>query len=264
MIEPAQMETGYESQLDHLDREIATMVKETQTALAAARKAQRASASGNQGELIAAITAVHERLTDLQHMTSELLKSADYDLASWMESGGYQRELMELAAAAHLPMVESDSRLLCYPSVLQILPGDLAITIDRKRVREVRPSRVVAQLRANSQRRSRFRPEPFLEALASVYDLWIAHRGGRPGSHVKLIHLYSILTLLNGSRAYSKQEFARDVYLLDQSGCIETKDGRILRFAASASTRSGGLLETVAKGGQVKIYSTIAFEDAND
>ena len=78
------------------------------------------------------------------------------------------------------------------------------------------------------------------------------------------MNLYSILTLLNGSRAYAKQEFARDIYLLDQSGLIETKDGRILRFAASATTRGGGVLETVAKGGQVKIYSTIALEGPND
>ncbi len=264
VVDPEHTTAGYESELEHLDREIAALVKGTQLALTAARKAQRASAQGNQSELVAAIVAVRDRLADLHEKASELTRDADYDLTAWMQSGGYARELMALAAASHLPMVESDSKLLCYPSVLQVMPAEQAITIDRKRVREVRPSRVVDVLRANSQRRSRFRAEAFLEALASAYDLWIAHKGGRHGSHVKLMNLYSILTLLNGSRAYSKQEFARDIYLLDQSGLIETKDGRILRFAASATTRGGGVLETVAKGGQVKIYSTIALEGPND
>ncbi|MCL4434153.1 MAG: hypothetical protein M1399_05200 [Actinobacteria bacterium] len=77
------------------------------------------------------------------------------------------------------------------------------------------------------------------------------------------MNLYTILTLRDGPRAYSKQEFARDIYLLDQSGTIGTRDGRTLRFAASASTRGTGVLETVTRGGQIKIYSTIALEGSN-
>jgi hypothetical protein len=69
-----------------------------------------------------------------------------------------------------------------------------------------------------------------------------------------------VLTLLPGAaRDYTRQEFARDLYLLDQSGIIETKDGRRMSLPASALTRSGAVLTTVTRSGQRKIYAGVAF-----
>ena len=54
--------------------------------------------------------------------------------------------------------------------------------------------------------------------------------------------------MLPGSaRDYSRQELARDLYLLDQSGVTTTKDGRVLRLPASALTRGSGVLRTVTR-----------------
>ena len=48
-----------------------------------------------------------------------------------------------------------------------------------------------------------------------------------PGATVKLSDVYTVLTVLPGSaRDYSRQELARDLYLLDQSGITKTRDGR--------------------------------------
>ena len=63
------------------------------------------------------------------------------------------------------------------------------------------------------------------------------------------------------SREYSKQEFARDLYLLDQSGIIKTNAGRVLSLPASALTRTtSGVLSTVTRAGQPKLYAGICFE----
>ena len=73
-----------------------------------------------------------------------------------------------------------------------------------------------------------------------------------------------MLTLLPGqSRDYSKAEFARDLYLLDQSGQnVVGSSGRRLRWAASSGTRGSGVLTTVARSGQQQRYWGIAFEES--
>ena len=82
---------------------------------------------------------------------------------------------------------------------------------------------------------------------------------GREESVVKLVDVYGVLTVLPGlARDYTKQEFARDLYLLDQSGVVTTKNGRTLSLPASALTRGSGVLTTVSRSGQAKVYAGIA------
>jgi hypothetical protein len=78
---------------------------------------------------------------------------------------------------------------------------------------------------------------------------------------VKLVDVYRVLTIMPGARReYDKQEFARDLYLLDQSGLTETRDGRRLHLPASALTRGSGVLVTVTRSGQQKVYAGISLE----
>src|SRR5665811_1932663 len=83
------------------------------------------------------------------------------------------------------------------------------------------------------------------------------------GAVVRLLDVYGVLTLLPGqTKDYSKQEFARDLYLLDQSGLTALVGaGRRLRWAASTGTRQPGVLTTVARSGQQQRYWGIAFEE---
>jgi hypothetical protein len=76
-----------------------------------------------------------------------------------------------------------------------------------------------------------------------------------------LLDVYGVLTLLPGqARDYSKAEFARDLYLLDQDGATAAPGGRRLRWAASSGTRESGVLTTVARSGQQQRYWGIAFD----
>jgi hypothetical protein len=79
---------------------------------------------------------------------------------------------------------------------------------------------VVVDLLGAAQRRGpRFRPGPFLDSLRAAYELVIARQGKKADAVMRLIDVCAVLTLLPGQgREYTKQEFARDLYLLDQSG----------------------------------------------
>jgi hypothetical protein len=121
---------------------------------------------------------------------------------------------------------------------------------------------VIAQLARAQQAGPRFKAEPFLASLLRAYECVVAQQGKALGAVVRLLDVYGVLTLLPGqAREYTKSEFARDLYLLDQTGVTTVgSTGRRLRWAASTGTRQAGVLSTVAKSGQQQRYWGVAFE----
>jgi hypothetical protein len=149
-----------------------------------------------------------------------------------------------------------------------VLPNERAVLVDKKRERRLRPSVLVAHLQELQKKPQRFRSEAFLEALFNAYSTVVDATAGRrkddlvgQGTVVRLLDIYNLLTLLPGqSRDYSRQEFARDVYLLDQSGVRTTRRGFTVSFPASTGTRSqANVLRVITQSGQEKTYFGIAF-----
>lgn len=227
------------------------------------KRARAAALTGQVRDLRRALDAAVAMSRELAEQIRAAGEAYDVDETDLLASGAYAKELLAVAAEADLAIFEEDDRLLCYPSIVRILPADLALEIDRRKARGLRPSVVVEQLRRAQQAGPRFRPEPFLTSLAAAYDLVVARQKKAPGAVVRLWDVYGVLTLLPGqARDYTKPEFARDLYLLDQSRVttIGTPQRR-LRWAASTGTRQSGVLTTVARSGQQQRYWGIAFEE---
>lgn len=207
------------------------------------------------------LSALTEQVDDLQKTVDGLRSLYDLDPKAYLESGAYAAELCEAATTAGLIITEEDDQLLCHPSIIRIRPKDVSIEIDRKREHRLRPSTVIAVLSARQQRDSRFNPETFLNSIRNAYDLIVARQGRRPDSVVRLVDIWKTLTLLPAhSREYTKQAFARDLYLLDKSGTSTTrKSSRRLRWCASSGTRSTGILSVVTPEGRQQQYWGISF-----
>jgi hypothetical protein len=224
------------------------------------RKAKAAAASGQVRELRRALDAAVGLADELSVTVKEVRVSFDVDEIAYLGSGEYAKELLALAAERGLAMFEEDDRLLCYPSIVRVVPGDSVVEIDRRRERRLRPSVLIRLLSAAQQRPPRFRAEQFLETLASGYELVVARMGKKSDAVVRLTDIWSVLTLLPGQgKEYTRPEFARDLYLLDQSGTRLTKAGRALRWHASSGTRTAGVLTTVARTGQQQRYWGVSF-----
>jgi hypothetical protein len=224
------------------------------------RKARVAAAGGQVRELRRALDAAAGMATELAAALNDGRASFDIDETAYMASGEYAKELLATAAEQGVAMFEEDERLLCYPSLIRVVPGDGVIEVDRRRERRLRPSVVVGLLAAAQQRPPRFRAEPFLESLARGYELVIAQAGSRPDAVTRLTDIWAVLTLLPGQgKDYTRPEFARDLYLLDQSGVQRTKGDRGLRWHASSGTRMAGVLTTVARTGQQQRYWGVSF-----
>ena len=191
----------------------------------------------------------------------------DFDAEAYLSNGLFTQELLRTARAMGVRLHEQDERLYCYPALIRIDAKERAVLIDKTRERRLRPTVLVSHLRDLQKRPPRFRPDAFLESLFEAYTA-IAERQGKAlldGVVVRLSDVYDLFTLLPGqSRDYAKQEFARDIYLLDQSGVATTKKGHRVSFPASTGTRTAsGLLRVVTQNGQEKVYYGIAFHRAH-
>ncbi|MGH2718955.1 MAG: hypothetical protein ACRDJU_10280, partial [Actinomycetota bacterium] len=171
------------------------------------KKAKSAAATGQVRDLRKSLEQAESLASQLASEAAMLRRSYSFDEASHLSSGSYAKELLAAAEAADLRIFEEDERLLCYPSLVRILPGDAAIEVDKRRDRRLRPSVVVRQLQAAQNRGPRFKAEPFLEAVQGAYDAVVAKETKRSGSIVRLVDVWGVLTLLPGqNREYTKQE----------------------------------------------------------
>jgi hypothetical protein len=246
-----------ERQVEGALRTATSTVQELKRALAAAR-------IGQVRDLRKALAAAQSSAAGLAEDSRALAEGFDFDEQAYLSSGAYVKELLAAAEAQGLALVEDDDRLLCYPSLLRVLPGDAAIEVDKVRDRRLRPSVLVAALARAQERGPRFKAETFLDSLRSAYELLVASAGKPADAVVRVVDIWSVLTMLPGQRGqYSKQEFARDLYLLDQSAVTSTpRSPRVLRWAASTGTKGAGALVTVARNGQQQRYWGISFTSA--
>lgn len=253
---------GLEAALAAKEEQVDAALKTTAALTRELKKAKTGAARGQFSDLRRALTSAAVLAGEASRATQITAGALELDEKEYLASGAYARELLDAATRQGIAMFEADDRLLCYPSLIRVLPGDAAVEIDRRRDKRLRPSVLVRLLAAAQQRPPRFRPEPFLESLASGYDLVRSREQRRDGAVVRLVDVWGVLTLLPGQqRDYPRPEFARDLYLLDSSGVTMTKSGRGLRWQASSGTRGQGTLTTVAQTGQQQLYWGISFTE---
>lgn len=249
-----------EKDLAALEADAEVLTRQLTALLRDVKKVHTLATKGQVGDLRKTVDALPERADVAADGLRRLRAESDLDVTAMMATGAFAAELIDAARAAKVAMEEQDGRLLCYPSVIQVSPSDESVFIDKKRVRWLRPSVLVEQLKARQDQPPKFKPDAFLETLERAYDLQIAKQALPAGSVVKLVDLHRILTLLpNQKKEYPDADFARDLYLLDQSGVTATRRGRQMKLAASALTRGTGVLTTVTKTGQHKIYAGVSF-----
>jgi hypothetical protein len=225
------------------------------------RKALSGAKTGQVRDARRALAAAQATAAALAEETRALRDAFDLDEQAYLAGGGYTKELLAAAEARGVTIIEDDDRLLCYPSLLRVLPGEAAVEIDKVRERRLRPSVLVDLLARTQQRAPRFKAETFLDSLRAAYELVVAAEGKKSDGVVRLVEIWSALTMLPGQRGqYSKQEFARDLYLLDQSGVTTTgRSSRVLRWSASTGTKGAGVLVTVSRSGQQQRYWGVSF-----
>lgn len=250
---------GLEAALTEIAEQVAVALRASAAVTRELKRASAYAATGSVRELRRALDATILASEALASAAREAKETYQLDEAEYLASGDYSREVLAEATERGVAMFEEDDQLLCYPSLIRVLASDAAVKIDRRREKRLRPSVLVAALAAAQNRPPKFKAEAFLEGLASAYEL-LAQREEKADPVLRLDAIWGVLTLLPGqARDYTRPEYARDLYLLDQSGVTTTKAGRTLRWHASSGTRGAGVLTTVAKSGQQQRYWGVSF-----
>ena len=246
------------SRLDAKLDEVQRLGKAVVTAVGRTRAAVKA---GQVGGIERSLAAVSQRLDEAKAAAGALNGGWDFDTSSYLADGRFAADLKQAAAEKGLTLFESDDRIYCFPLLLRVDAGELAVKIGRKLERRIRPTELVGLLARAQKRPQRFREAQFLEMLYRAWRRLVgaAWRGTGSGPVAGLADLHEILTLLPGTD-YPIEEFARDLLLLDRKPDLRTRDGCSFEFPASTLSR-GRMKRVVAydEQGQERTYLGIRF-----
>jgi hypothetical protein len=228
------------------------------------RRMRTAALVGNLRNLRATLTTVRQAAERTLDAANHAASSWNLDEDAYFSSGRFSTELMAAADAANLQLFERDERFYCYPVLVRVAAAERSVFVDKARERRIRPSVLVELLREVQARPPRFRPEAFLDSLFGAYAFLVQKWGPNQldaGHTVPLVDVYTMMTLAPGAaRDYSRQEFARDIYLLDRGGVTTTRRGYVVSFPASTGARSASTaMRVVTESGQEKVYYGLAF-----
>lgn len=254
-----------EAALDSVQHALEDVVVRANTLAAAAKKAGRSASVGDLKALRQILSALVEIADEAGAASSRAagawaFKSEDQE-EEYFSSGRYQTELMANARKAGLGLYEMDGFLAAFPSLIRVFPKDRVITVDRKPIRQVRPTQVVELLRKVQEKPKKTNPGQLLQTIYEAYQLTSAAKGSKSGI-VRLLDIYKTLTVLPAAKKdYNQQEFARDIYLLDESGIKETSQGSVMRLdlGATGSKSPTQLLRVVDKSGAPRTYYGVEF-----
>lgn len=266
---------GRLDELVSLESALLEMEKRTAVAVASAKKlvnvlvaSKRASGAGDLSAMRKTLDDARDALRVAQTDIGNAVNAWPYDEAmerSYFETK-YAEELKEAAGAQELKISEEDRLLMCYPSVIRVDSQKRVVTIDKKPYKSVRPSVLAAYLRSRQTKSVRFRPGPFLEALYSAWEYARHADSGRrpPAIDVSVDRVYAVLTVAPGAgKEYSRQEFGRDLLLLQNSPEQRTKKGALVHLSAATNSKSNrGVITVVNKDGKPVLFASISFTEA--
>lgn len=257
---------GLEKSLAKTESDAEAAVKTAIAAVGSLKKFRTAAQTGNLRELRKAIEAAEQAITAMQQQFTNAKDGWVLDEDAYLSGKSYTSEVLEAAEQAGMKIFEQDDRLFCYPFLIRILSGERTVLIDKVKERRMRPSVLVKHLKDLQGKPPKFKPEAFLESLYSAFEAIVTtgrKDSTNPVNVVKLKDIYRLLTLLPGqSKEYSLHEFARDIYLLDQSRIARTRKGLTVSFPASTGTKSNpAAISVVTQHGDVKKYYGILFSE---
>jgi hypothetical protein len=258
-----------ESALFDLEGQLEAAAKAAKAALAVLKKAQTSAKLGTLRDLQNQLAEGRNSAKRFAEAMAQADQSWTFTPEPYFADGSYLQELKEEAERAGLSLFEKDGRIYCFPMLLTLSDRDSAVVIDRKIERRVRPRKLVELLTARQQRPQRSSAQKLIDTLFEAYSFLGRHIGREwtpdtpgPGPVVPLLRIYDLLTLLPGSdRDYAKEEFARDIYVLDQQPELRTKDGRRFALPASTGTKAASRRVTVVdQQGTERVYVGIRFD----
>ncbi len=141
--------TTIEGALEATERDVEGALRSATAAVRELKRALAAARTGQVRDLRKSLSAARTGAAALAADAGALADGFDFDEQAYLSSGEYVKELLAEAEARGLSIVEDDERLLCYPSLVRIVPESAAVEIDKVKDRRLRPSILVTRSAAS-------------------------------------------------------------------------------------------------------------------
>jgi hypothetical protein len=253
--------SDFEKHLVDLDARLDAVQRVGKSMLAAIGRARAAVKVGRVADIERSLGAVSQRVDEAKTAAGALRTGLNFDAKSYLADGSFTKDLKEAAGEKGLRLFESDGRIYCFPLLLRVDAGELAVKVGRSLERRIRPRELAGLLARAQQRPQRLREAQLLEMLYRAWRRLVGAgwQGSGSGPVAGLADIHEVLTLLPGTD-YPVEEFARDLLLLDRRPDLRTRDG--CRFEFPASTLSRGRMRRILaydERGQERAYIGIRF-----
>ena len=253
--------SDFEEHLLNLDARLDAVQRIGKSMLTAIGRARAAVKVGRVADIDRSLGAVSQRLDEAKAAAGALTTGLNFDAKTYLTDGRFTEDLKKAAGEKGLRLFESNGRIYCFPLLLRVDAGELAVKIGKSLERRIRPRELADLLARAQQRPQRFHEAQFLEMLYRAWRRLVgaAWQGSGSGPVAGLADIHEVLTLLPGTD-YPLEEFARDLLLLDRRPDLRTRDG--CRFELPASTLSRGRMRRILaydERGQERAYIGIRF-----
>ncbi len=254
------MTSEFEDQLAALDARLEKAQKAAEGLVNGLKRVRRAARAGQVSEFIKGLDGLEARVSDAGSAAGDLAGAWNFDTSTYMADGRFLAELQATAAEQNLAMFERDGRIYCFPLLLRIEASQSAVRVGRKIERRIRPSELVRLLAKAQKRPQRFREEAFLDLIWRTYRRLVGREGNGTGQGrvVALVDIHDTLTLLPGAD-YPREEFARDLLLMDRRPDLRTRGGDRFEFPRGTTTKGMKPLIVYDEQGNERVYYGIRF-----
>jgi len=229
------MAVTFESGFADTEKAAAGAAKAAAALKAAANALQKAARVGDIGRMRKTIDRLGEAAKAVDQAATNAREAWPFspeDEEKYLRNG-YRREITEAAELGGISIFARDDDLIAFPCILRIDAAARCVRIDRARQPELRPQHLVGILRAARMGHQRLDNQQFLEVLFLAYRQLTESQS--VGTTLPLARIYKTITLLPWvARDYGRQEFARDLLVLNASGISATRQG--YRFDLPGST----------------------------
>jgi hypothetical protein len=254
------MASEFEADLETLDARLEKAQKAAEGLVGGLKRVRRAARFGQVSEIVKGLDGLDARISDAQSAARDLSGAWNFETSSYVADGRFLADLKAAAAEQNLAMFERDGRIYCFPLLLRVDANQSAVRVGGKIERRIRPSELVRLLAKAQKRPQRFREEAFLDLVWRAYRRLLGREwnGTDPGRVVALIDIHDTLTLLPGAE-YPREEFARDLLLLDRRPDLSTRGGDRFEFPRGTTTKGIKPLIVYDEQGAERVYYGIRF-----
>ena len=251
-----------EEALDNMGQRVGELLKKANALTAGLKKLRAATDDGNLRQLQESLQSASELAHSVCHQLEDRSVLWNIDETAYLSSPEFRAEVVAAASKHALDLVEHEGELLAFPLTVRVLPKERAIRINHDREIQLRPSLLVARLKALQSQHSPFIAHEFIRLLLTGYKSALGQdpTSARMGKPIPLIQVYKALTPLPGQSAkYSLEVFTFDIYRLNESG-IRALDRPSVKLDLGGSRPPW--LEIVTPQGK-KRFGTVSFMDVH-